>query len=422
MAHPPGDETRSYSPSKLTALPPTYLTPSNNSLNNSGAYMPAALGPITASGHGQPRHREDGQAYWDDSKPTITIPSSSPPPAAGRSPLDSAMNSPESEEPTLPAIRTTQVGPATLQAMDIALDTISERATNTQDLWDNMPSLPAALPPLPEEIAVRGRSPTASHTPRGRSRAPSNASVWSHATVESASANDSPERSLPISQTNVLHGVGFTTIMQAVKAGLLPDPYDPAALDTAPMTFWTEDSEYYDHRKESTDDTLRDELTREVTEHMVGWGAYRITKPLELRKDHGFPIDSSGAHSAAALVLTMLDAGAALHDGELAITGLSPSSMLGMARSGAVRFGDHFFRTPNRTQVRFGLSGRTLNLPEVRCGPGPVQGSDVAEPEPEPRTLTKSKNYSLNYSKNITGVLQLFYPHAYPRKTHGQRM
>ncbi|KAH9045122.1 hypothetical protein EDB84DRAFT_1634555 [Lactarius hengduanensis] len=37
---------------------------------------------------------------------------------------------------------------------------------------------------------------------------------------------------------------------------------------------------------------------------------------------------------------------------------------IGLPRSGAVRFGDLFSRTLNRTRVWFGLSGRTSNLPE----------------------------------------------------------
>ncbi|KAH8983850.1 hypothetical protein EDB86DRAFT_3085075 [Lactarius hatsudake] len=127
MAAPPGDDPRIYSPSKLTALPDTYLTPSNDSLNNSGAYAPAVQGPITTSGHGPPARR-DGQAFWDDTAPTpqpILISSDTSSPAAGRSPQDSLMGSPESEEPTLPAILTTQIGLDTQRALQAALPSTS---------------------------------------------------------------------------------------------------------------------------------------------------------------------------------------------------------------------------------------------------------------------------------------------------------
>ncbi|KAH9173741.1 hypothetical protein EDB89DRAFT_2068521 [Lactarius sanguifluus] len=193
MAQPPGDVTRPYSPSKLNTDTPLFLaTPSSGPLNNSGTYNAATTGPIVASGHGQPHLREDGQAFWDDSKPTphpIIVDSSSPL-EAGRSPQDSRMNSPESEEPTIPTFDTTQVGPATMQALEMVLDNVPEHAASSQDLWDNVPSLPADLPPQPEVIEVRGRPQATLRTPRGRSQANSNTSVWSHATIESISIRD----------------------------------------------------------------------------------------------------------------------------------------------------------------------------------------------------------------------------------------
>ncbi|KAH8984700.1 hypothetical protein EDB86DRAFT_3084282 [Lactarius hatsudake] len=199
MAAPPGQDDRNnqtYSPSKLSALPEAYLTPSNDSLNNSGAYAPAILGPITASGYGPPARR-DGQAYWNDSVPTphpILVSSTSPTPAAGRSPQDSVMGCPESEEPTVPNLLTTQIGEATQDAIMAALPSAP---TDSQQLWDNVPSLPADLPPQPEVIEVRGRTTPHSHkTPRPRSRALSNTSVWSHATVES-NVTDSEEPTFP---------------------------------------------------------------------------------------------------------------------------------------------------------------------------------------------------------------------------------
>ncbi|KAH9166277.1 hypothetical protein EDB89DRAFT_1910777 [Lactarius sanguifluus] len=49
---------------------------------------------------------------------------------------------------------------------------------------------------------------------------------------------------------------------------------------------------------------------------------------------------------------------------------------LGLPRSGAVRFRDPFFRTLNRTQVRFGLSHRTSNLYEVQSGSEYDEGNE----------------------------------------------
>ncbi|KAH8982910.1 hypothetical protein EDB86DRAFT_3085765 [Lactarius hatsudake] len=167
MAAPPGDDPRLYSPSKLTALPTTYLTPSDDSLNNSGAYAQAIHGPITASGYGQPARR-DGQAFWDDAAPTpqpIIISSDNDSPAAGRSPQDSRMGSPESEEATLPAILTTQIGIHTQEALQQALPSAS--TPDSHLLWANVPSFPTDLPPQPEEIEVIGRTtPTSNKTPR----------------------------------------------------------------------------------------------------------------------------------------------------------------------------------------------------------------------------------------------------------------
>ncbi|KAH8979380.1 hypothetical protein EDB86DRAFT_3088978 [Lactarius hatsudake] len=177
MAAPPGNDPRTYSPSKLSELPNTYLTPSNDSLNNSGA---------------------DGQAYWNDAAPTpqpILVSSTSPSPVAGRSPQDSIMGSPKSEEPTVPAVLTTQVGQNTQDAIMAALPTAP---TDSQQLWDNVPSLLSNLPPQPETIEIKGRTtPHTNRTPRPRSWALSNASVWSHATVE-LNVSDEAEPSIPV--------------------------------------------------------------------------------------------------------------------------------------------------------------------------------------------------------------------------------
>ncbi|KAH9159674.1 hypothetical protein EDB89DRAFT_2083260 [Lactarius sanguifluus] len=159
MARPPGDETRPHSPSELANTTPLFLqTPSSGPLNNSGTYNAATIGPIIADGRGQPRLREDGQAYWDDTKPTPhpIIINSSTPPEARRSPQDSHMNSPESEEPTVPSLDYTQAGPATMQALQTALGNVPVQPSSSRELWANVPFLPADLPPQPEVIEVRG--------------------------------------------------------------------------------------------------------------------------------------------------------------------------------------------------------------------------------------------------------------------------
>ncbi|KAH9023362.1 hypothetical protein EDB84DRAFT_1564743 [Lactarius hengduanensis] len=326
MAQPSETDTRLYSPSKLTDLP-LILTPSTGPLNNSGSYSQALPGPIIASGNGQPRRRE-GQAYWDDAvaNPTVISINSSSPPAAGRSPLDSKMNSPESEEPTFPALDLTQVGPATMQAIETALAPLAEHEAGSQQLWDNVPSWPADLPPQPEVIEVRGR--TTSRTPRVRSRALSNASVWSHATVESASADGSPVRFLPPSGSADLLSTQFNTALQLLKSGLLGPSYDPDALDTGYIDQGANAELDDEFMKDITDtnETLEEELARDVTEKVVGWGAYHLGAPLQMSKDHNFPTGPKTVHAAAALTITLIDAGASATRGDLMADGLTPAS------------------------------------------------------------------------------------------------
>ncbi|KAH9008827.1 hypothetical protein EDB84DRAFT_1571719 [Lactarius hengduanensis] len=326
MANPPENETRLYSPSKLSELPPI-LTPSSGPLNMSGSYAPAIPGPIIASGNGQPRRRE-GQAYWDDAAgPTTAITISSSPPAAGRSPLDSKMNSSESEEPTIPPLDHTQVGPATMQAINIALAPLAEHEVQgSQQLWDNIFSFPADLPPQPEVIEVRGR--TTSRTPRVRSRALSNASVWSHATVESASADGSPVRFLPSAHSQDIVTAQFTTALQLAKAGLLGPSYDFEALDTIYINQGSDPEEDSNLLLEiaETNETLKEELARDVTEQAIGWGEYHLGAPLQMSKENNFPTGPKTVHAATALTITLIDAGASATRGDLLANGLTPSS------------------------------------------------------------------------------------------------
>ncbi|KAH8984486.1 hypothetical protein EDB86DRAFT_2833509 [Lactarius hatsudake] len=328
MAAPPGQNIQNnqlYSPSKLSALPDVYLTPSNDSLNNSGAYAPAVFGPIIASGHGPPERR-DGQAYWDNNAPTpqpILVSSTSPSPAAGRSPQDSVMGSPESEEQTVPNILTTQVGAATMDAIHAALPTTP---SDSQQLWDNVPPLPSDLPPQPEEIEIKGRTTPHSHkTPRPRSRALSNASVWSHATVES-NASEEEDPTFPPLAVAAGNGRTFTwrSVAAAVRAHILPAPMDPNSIR---MSAYDPDGDENETLAE-INEILMEEINRDVSSILQGWSTYQLQHPLELRKGHELPTTASEFNCMTKTVLSALDAGAATHDGETMIKGLTPQSWM----------------------------------------------------------------------------------------------
>ncbi|KAH8994736.1 hypothetical protein EDB86DRAFT_2829776 [Lactarius hatsudake] len=289
MAAPPGPNDRNdqtYSPSKLSALPNVYLTPSNDSLNNSGTYAPAILGPITASGYGPPARR-DGQAYWNDSAPTpqpILVSSTSPTPAAGRSPQDSVMGSPESEEPTVPNILTTQIGRDTQDAIMAALPSAP---TDSQQLWDNVPSLPADLPPQPEVIELEDPMFLALAVADGNNRV----FTW---------------RSLGA----------------AIRAHILPAPMDPNMIR---MSAYDPDGDE-DETLAEINLTLTDEINRDVSSVLQGWSTYRLQHLLELWKGHELPTTANEFNCMTKNILTALDAGAAAHDGETMIKGLTPQS------------------------------------------------------------------------------------------------
>ncbi|KAH8977338.1 hypothetical protein EDB92DRAFT_1958239 [Lactarius akahatsu] len=79
-----------------------------------------------------------------------------------------------------------------------------------------------------------------------------------------------------------LTGGGFTTALQAIKSGLLTEPYDPKALDMTLITRGMdgEDDRLFDLALVETNSTLKDELACEVIEQVIGWGSYFITKLL----------------------------------------------------------------------------------------------------------------------------------------------
>ncbi|KAH8978921.1 hypothetical protein EDB86DRAFT_3089827 [Lactarius hatsudake] len=304
MAAPPGDDPRLYSPSKLTALPDTYLTPSNDSLNKSGAYAQALPGPIIASGYGQPARR-DGQAFWDDT--------------------DSRMGSPESEEVTLPALLTTQIGTHTQEALQMALPSAS--TTDSNLLWANVPSFPADLPPQPEEIEVIGRtSPTSNKTPRARSRTRSEASVWSHATVES-SVSDIAQPSVPNPPSSNNLTFKWHNLGAAIRAGLLTDPMDPNVIS---MSGYDPDGDEEEFLAD-LNRTLEAEIKQDVSSVLQGWSTYALRGPIELRKGHELPTTKNEFNCMVQCFLTALDAGASSHDGETMVKAITPQSWMRLA-------------------------------------------------------------------------------------------
>ncbi|KAH9073365.1 hypothetical protein EDB83DRAFT_2312723 [Lactarius deliciosus] len=317
------------------------------------------------SGNGQP-HRREGQAYWDDTAPIITLPISSSP-VAGRSPLDSAMNSPESEEPTHPIFPTTQVGPATMQALDTTLDDAMRTEDDSQTLWNNVPTLPADLPPQPEVIEVRGQSPGPSCMPRAQSQAPSNALVWSNMTVES-NVTDEEAQLMPPGRSLSKERVAWRSLAAAIWAGLLPDPYNPNLLDMTPVqNALNDDIDTDTHELQAT---LTAEMAQSITQLIQAWSTYRLTAPLEMHKDTELPTTDGEFSSLTAIFLTALDCGTAPQDGELAVRGLPPKTWmcLTMATLGAILRGA--IRSPSTLRV----GKRSLNgmdsfplHPELDC-------------------------------------------------------
>ncbi|KAH9168170.1 hypothetical protein EDB89DRAFT_2205448 [Lactarius sanguifluus] len=203
----------------------------------------------------------------------------------------------------------------------MALDNVPEHTSSSQALWDNMsplPSgLPANLPPQPEVIEVRGKQDGASRTPRGRSRANSNASVWSHATIESISIDGdvTPSRLLP---------TAFTTALQAIKTSMLPDPFNPDDVPVEHLPPPAGVHNEWDDTINQTKQDLADELVKDVVEQAIGWGAYTLVDNLDLRKGNELPFDPRTLHVAVTATLLTLDVGGAKEDGETVVTGLTP--------------------------------------------------------------------------------------------------
>ncbi|KAI9438104.1 hypothetical protein H4582DRAFT_2057586 [Lactarius indigo] len=118
----------------------------------------------------------------------------------------------------------------------------------------------------------------------------------------------------------------FSTINDAIRAGMLPSPYhtNVPAVDDVSLQLGADKS----NELNSLADLLAEELTQAVGQAALGWGGYRITNPLPFRKDSDLPIATETFHVAATLVLTALDAGATKRDGELISKILTPHSWM----------------------------------------------------------------------------------------------
>ncbi|KAI9437141.1 hypothetical protein H4582DRAFT_2058097 [Lactarius indigo] len=263
-------------------------------MTDANTFNIAAPGPITTDGNGPPDVTE-GTA--GSALNPLTI-SSDPTPT---SPQDSVMNSPESEEPTVPAI----------DAEAITTDLAALSETNV-----------ASLPPNPEEIVVRGRTRNTSRTPWASRRA-SIASAWSHISEEVISETNSPIRySSPPRPTD------SQLIREAISGKLLPPP---VSVHEANRKWNTQlksdldlDLEEEIQTFEANDADLRKELAREVNEVVMGYSRYYLQGTLQLRADHDFPFSNENLQVAVLLTIQAIDAGASEHPGETMVPILTP--------------------------------------------------------------------------------------------------
>ncbi|KAI9429448.1 hypothetical protein H4582DRAFT_2149692 [Lactarius indigo] len=374
--NPPGDAIRF--PPFPNLVPRSFAPPPPA---HGRAYNLAQNGPTATSGNGQPDRWDDGNAHYDyhiasslPSSPTnaqagrslaqtITIPSDPisefTPPAAGRSPQDSRMNSPESEELTIPAILTettqvgpgtllainaalgdhapntdiTQVGPSSMMAIDAAMDAlqaIPPPTNSSQALWSALNTPPPAGPPnatFPPQpgMTQANRPDAAASTPRVRSRAASNASLWSHVTQESVSESHSPRTRAGTLEPDPNRA---TELDHALDGGNITPPFDPSQIDGHVQAVIKESQKSDDLWAEHRDNqqALLDEFVRDIPELMIGYANFYLKSDLPMRNGHSFPLDQDYLNLCFETTLTALDAGTALKDGETAVTGLTPQA------------------------------------------------------------------------------------------------
>ncbi|KAH9036107.1 hypothetical protein EDB84DRAFT_1437769 [Lactarius hengduanensis] len=222
-----------------------------------------------AEGTGKPT----GMTRW---LPPQSSPSPPPltSPAAGRSPLDSKMNSPESEEPPSPPSTTpTSLGQRAVPTRRPPSATGGDRGQGENDL---------AHPPCP----IEGPLKRLGLEPRN---------------VESVSADGSPRAFGPSYDFDALDSM-------YIDQGLVPK--EDAALTTDIV---------------DTNSTLKEELAREVTEKVIGWGAYHLGAPLQMSNENSFRRPKTVQRLRRSPSPDRW--GAANHRGELMANGLTSSWM-----------------------------------------------------------------------------------------------
>ncbi|KAI9431601.1 hypothetical protein H4582DRAFT_2084751 [Lactarius indigo] len=290
-------------PPPLPDLPPDALSDSNLYLDHfstppmhdPNTFNTAVKGPITVDGNGPPNVAEGTTA-------TATNPiyvSSDPISSFPTLPMDSKMNSPESEEPTVPAID---------------VDAVSNALTNT--------NLSSALPPTPEEIVVRGRQRNTSRTPRASRRA-SIASAWSHISEEQISETNSPIRF-----NSPPRPAADRSIRDTVDGQLIPPPMTVHQANLKWNTHLTSDLDLNNEEDikdyEDNDRDLREEFTREINDVVMGYSRYYLQGVLQLRANHDFPFSNENLQTAALLTIQALDAGVGEHAGDTTVSTLTP--------------------------------------------------------------------------------------------------
>ncbi|KAH8977153.1 hypothetical protein EDB86DRAFT_2838302, partial [Lactarius hatsudake] len=114
------------------------------------------------------------------------------------------------------------------------------------------------------------------------------------------------------------------TLAAAIWVGLLSDPMDPNAIS---MSGYDPDGDEDEFLAE-INQTLEAEIRQDVSVALQGWSTYRLLRPLELRKAHHLPTTANEFHCMVSMVLTALDTGAATHDGETMVKGLTPQSWM----------------------------------------------------------------------------------------------
>ncbi|KAI9430747.1 hypothetical protein H4582DRAFT_2086098 [Lactarius indigo] len=261
--------------------PPPPPSPPLNALSDSNLYLDhfstppmtdvntfnlATPGPIIAAGNGPPDVAE-GMAGSACNPLAISSDHNS------TSPQDSTMNSPESEEPTIPAVD--------IEAIITNLTDLSE--TNV-----------ASLPPDPEEIV------------------------------------DTTSQQVRIDRVRMVAYFGRNShlIREVVSGKLLPPPVSVHEANRKWNTQLKSDLDLNLEEEiqtfEANDDNLKKELAREVNEVVMGYSHYYLQGTLQLRADHDFPFSNENLQAAVLLSIQAIDTGASKHPGETMVPILTP--------------------------------------------------------------------------------------------------